>query len=63
VANGASDRMMRKLHKLFPHYNFVRNKGYGSREHLEAILVHGIAPLHRRSFRLKIIENDASFSY
>jgi ribonuclease HII len=63
VAKVARDRMMRKLHKRFPHYNFVRNKGYGSREHLEAILVHGAGPLHRRSFRPKIIENDASFSY
>jgi len=63
VAKVARDRMMRKLHKRFPHYNFMRNKGYGSREHLEAILVHGPAPLHRRSFRPKILDNDESFFY
>jgi ribonuclease HII len=63
VAKVARDRMMRKLHKRFPHYNFVRNKGYGSREHLDAILEHGAAPPHRRSFRPKIIENDPSFFY
>jgi ribonuclease HII len=63
VAKVARDRMMRKLHNRFPQYNFVRNKGYGSREHLEAILANGTAPPHRRSFRLKVIENDPSFSY
>jgi ribonuclease HII len=57
VAKVARDRMMRKLHKRFPHYNFQRNKGYGSREHLDALLAHGAAPPHRRSFRPKIIEN------
>jgi len=63
VAKVARDRMMRKLHKRFPHYNFMRNKGYGSREHLDAIMAHGAAPPHRRTFRPKIIENDPSFSY
>lgn len=57
VAKVARDRMMRKLHKLFPHYNFARNKGYGSKEHIDAIIARGPAPPHRRTFRPKVIEN------
>ena len=56
VAKVARDRLMRKLHKRFPHYNFASNKGYGSREHLEAILSHGPGPVHRQTFHLKIVE-------
>jgi ribonuclease HII len=63
VAKVARDRMMRKLHRRFPHYNFVRNKGYGSREHLEAILEHGTAPPHRRTFRPKVVETGGDFFY
>jgi ribonuclease HII len=54
---------MRKLHRRFPHYNFVRNKGYGSREHLKAILEHGTAPPHRRTFRPKVVETGGDFFY
>jgi ribonuclease HII len=57
VAKVARDRMMRKLHKCFPHYNFQSNKGYGSREHLDALVEFGPGPVHRRSFRPKVVEN------
>jgi ribonuclease HII len=57
VAKVARDRMMRKLHKRFPHYNFESNKGYGSKEHLDALLEYGPGPAHRRSFRPKVVEN------
>lgn len=57
VAKVARDRIMRKLHKRFPHYNFESNKGYGSKEHLEAILQYGPGPVHRQSFRPKVVEN------
>lgn len=58
VAKVARDRMMRKLHNQFPHFNFASNKGYGSREHLDALRWHGAGPLHRRSFHPKVIENQ-----
>jgi ribonuclease HII len=57
VAKVARDRLMRKLHVRFPQYNFARNKGYGSKEHVEAILSHGTASAHRSSFRVKVVEN------
>lgn len=62
VAKVARDRLMRKLHRQYPHYNFMSNKGYGSKEHLQAIMSHGTASVHRRSFRAKVVENAAELS-
>lgn len=60
VAKVARDRMMRRLHCRFPQYNFERNKGYGTRDHIDAISRHGAAAVHRRSFLLKIVEKNTS---
>jgi ribonuclease HII len=56
VAKVARDRMMCRLHERFPLYNFRRNKGYGTVDHIRAISLYGAAAVHRRSFLLKIIE-------
>lgn len=56
VAKVARDRLMRRLHARYPAYNFLENKGYGTREHLEAISRHGMIPDHRRTYRLKTVE-------
>lgn len=50
LAKVTRDRLMRELDRRYPHYGFVRNKGYGTTIHLEAIRRHGITPVHRRSF-------------
>lgn len=57
LAKVARDRMMRKLHRKHPVYNFLKNKGYGTREHRAAIALHGTVPIHRKSYRVKSIEN------
>lgn len=44
------DRMMEEYDKLFPGYDFASNKGYGSKEHIEALHRLGPCPIHRRSF-------------
>jgi ribonuclease HII len=51
VAKVARDAMMAELARDYPHYGFDRHKGYGTREHHEAIARHGVTPHHRRSFR------------
>ena len=51
VAKVARDAMMAELAHDYPHYGFDRHKGYGTREHHEAIARHGVTPHHRRSFR------------
>jgi ribonuclease HII len=44
------DRLCEQLHEEFPHYGFAAHKGYGTREHLEALRRHGACIHHRRSF-------------
>ena len=51
IAKVTRDRMMRNYHKEYPRYNFARNKGYGTKEHLDAIKKFGPCPLHRRTFK------------
>jgi ribonuclease HII len=56
VAKVARDRWMRKLHRKHPMYNFLKNKGYGTQEHVEAIQTYGMLSTHRKSYRVKNIE-------
>jgi ribonuclease HII len=51
LAKVTRDRLMDGFHERYPQYNFRRNKGYGTREHLEALRLNGCCPLHRRTFR------------
>ena len=51
LAKVARDGYMQAMHAAHPEYGWDRNKGYGTAEHREAIMVHGVTPLHRRSFR------------
>lgn len=51
LAKVTRDRIMVEAHSEFPQYGFDRHKGYGCREHLDAIRVHGVCPIHRRSYR------------
>ena len=50
VAKVTRDRYMRRVAALYPDWNFEGNVGYSTPEHREAIIRHGICPLHRRSF-------------
>lgn len=50
------DRMMRELDKEYPGYGLVRNKGYGTKEHIEAIKRLGPTPLHRMTYIKKYLE-------
>lgn len=50
IAKVTRDRMMKAYHELFPEYGFDKHKGYGSKEHIEAIQKFGPCPIHRRSF-------------
>ena len=52
IAKVSRDRLMDMYHRQFPMYNFLKNKGYGTREHLKAISQYGRCKLHRRSFHV-----------
>ena len=50
IAKVARDRQMVALHEQYPAFGFDRHKGYPTAEHRVAIEVHGVLPVHRRSF-------------
>jgi ribonuclease HII len=51
IAKYVRDRIMLQYHSLYPEYNFIRNKGYGTAEHLRLLDMHGPCKIHRKSFR------------
>lgn len=46
------DELMTQLHPQFKEYDFATNKGYGTKQHREAIKAYGLCELHRTSFNL-----------
>ncbi|MCB0465369.1 MAG: ribonuclease HII [Aequorivita sp.] len=52
LAKTYRDEYMTALHNDFPQYNWKQNKGYPTKEHREAIRIHGATIFHRRSFKL-----------
>jgi ribonuclease HII len=56
IAKVSRDRIMEMYHRQFPQYNFLQNKGYGTKEHRNAIKEFGMCKIHRRSFHLKNLD-------
>lgn len=56
VAKVFRDNVMRRLPKVYKHYKFAFNKGYGTVAHQEAILKYGLSDLHRTSYNLQILQ-------
>lgn len=51
IAKVTRDRLMVDYDRLYPKYGFANHKGYGTKQHLEAIATHGPCPIHRKTFR------------
>ena len=56
IAKVTRDRIMRQWHEVYPEYNFIQHKGYGTAAHIAAIKEYGLCPLHRLSFVKNIIK-------
>lgn len=50
IAKVKRDKMMKKISSLYPVYKFGINKGYGTRDHLEALKNFGMSEIHRTAF-------------
>ena len=61
LAKVTRDREMLTLARRYPHYGFESHKGYGTRTHIDAIIEHGRCPAHRRTFRIKAIDEPTLF--
>jgi ribonuclease HII len=51
IAKVTRDRLMGFYDQEFPEFGFANNKGYGTKQHRDAIRTHGCCAIHRRSFR------------
>ena len=56
LAKVTRDRIMEEMDEKYPEYGFAKHKGYGTREHMEAIRKYGPCPIHRRSFITRIVQ-------
>ncbi len=54
IAKVTRDNIMYRYHEKYPLYKFDKNKGYGTKEHREAIKKYGICDIHRKTFRTKV---------
>lgn len=50
MAKVTRDHLMEKYDTQFPEYGFARHKGYGTKQHIEAIKAFGPCPIHRMTF-------------
>lgn len=50
IAKVTRDRIMEKMHKRYPQYEFDRHKGYGTKLHFARLAQYGPCPFHRKSF-------------
>jgi len=56
LAKVARDRYITKMAERYPEYGFEKHKGYGTKEHTDAILKYGVTPIHRKTFLKKLLE-------
>jgi len=51
VAKVTRDSLMNYYHSVYPQYNFIKNKGYPTKEHIDALRRFGPCPIHRKTFK------------
>jgi ribonuclease HII len=56
LAKVSRDRYMLNIAPEYPQYDFEKHKGYGTKAHVEKIKCHGRCKEHRKSFRLKALD-------
>ena len=54
LAKVSRDRLMLQYAEEYPQYHFEEHKGYGTKQHYEAIRQYGPSPIHRMSFLKKM---------
>ena len=62
LAKTYRDEYMTNLHLKFPEYDWIRNKGYGTKYHLDMITKFGRTKYHRKSFQIKSNQQTLQFN-
>ena len=60
MAKVSRDRYMNKLDAVHPEYGWRGNKGYMTKQHLDAVLKYGLSEYHRKEFFNKFFEKHSS---
>ena len=55
LAKVTRDRIMEEYDKKYPEYGFAKHKGYGTKQHIQALEQFGASPIHRRTFITKFV--------
>ena len=63
IAKIYRDSIMEQYAEQYPEYGFGKHKGYGTKEHIQALLKYGPCPIHRRSFLHKIFSGQHKFGF
>jgi len=61
LAKVTRDREMVRLSEVYPEYGFEKHKGYGTKAHYEALMQYGRSPVHRKSFRVRGLDEPTLF--
>jgi len=61
LAKVTHDREMIEMAKKYPEYGFEKHKGYGTKAHIEALLKHDRCEVHRKTFRVKGLDEPLLF--
>lgn len=61
LAKVTRDREMVEMATKFPEYGFEKHKGYGTKAHLEALVKHDRCEVHRKSFRVRGLDEPTLF--
>ena len=55
IAKVTRDRLMYSYDELYPEYGFAKHKGYGTKQHRDALAEYGPCPIHRKTFIKKYV--------
>ncbi|HEY0979880.1 MAG TPA: ribonuclease HII [Candidatus Paceibacterota bacterium] len=56
IAKVHRDMYMTKAHRKNPEYGWDKNKGYGTQDHQNTLIIQGVTALHRKSFLRRILD-------
>ena len=58
LAKVARDRDCINLDAQYPQYGIAKHKGYGTKQHMDALRTYGPSPIHRKQF-IRFLDKDA----
>ncbi|RUM70206.1 MAG: ribonuclease HII [Sulfurovum sp.] len=61
LAKVTRDREIIALSKEYPVYGFEKHKGYGTKAHIDALIKHDRCPIHRKTFKVKGVDEPKLF--